>query len=159
MDQELRELRVALLDLVGVINRPQPDAALIALAGVDLERALFPLLMGVELRGPLAIGELAEQCGRDYTTVSRQITRLEALGLVIRRAGPADARVREVVITDKGRQITGAIDAARERVMSQMFAAWDPAERTQLVRLMRRFADDAMAMAKRARRATKASAP
>jgi len=151
MDQELRQLRVALLDLVGVINRPQPDAALIALAGIDLERALFPLLMGVELRGPLAIGELAEQCGRDYTTVSRQVTRLEGLGLVARRANPADARVREVVITDKGRQMTGAIDAARERVMTRMFAGWDPAEKTELVRLMRRFADDAMAMARAAR--------
>ena len=53
-------LREALLDLTGVLNRPQPDAALIALAGVDLDRALFPLLVRVERRGPLGIGELAE---------------------------------------------------------------------------------------------------
>src|SRR5471032_645691 len=86
MGKEIRELREALLDLTGVLNRPKPDAALIAAAGVDLDRALFPLLARVERRGPLGIGELAELSGRDYTTVSRQVTKLEARGLVVRQA-------------------------------------------------------------------------
>ena len=52
MKKDILLLREALLDLTGVLNRPQPDAALIALAGVDLDRALFPLLARVERRGP-----------------------------------------------------------------------------------------------------------
>ena len=71
MKRELTQLREALLDINGILNRPQPDAALIALAGVDLDRALFPLLVRIERRGPLGIGEVAEVAGRDYTTVSR----------------------------------------------------------------------------------------
>jgi DNA-binding MarR family transcriptional regulator len=85
MKRELLQLREALLDLTGVLNRPQPDVALIALSGVKLDRALFPLLVRVDRRGPLAIGELAELCGRDYSTVSRQISKLEGLGLVGRQ--------------------------------------------------------------------------
>ncbi len=60
MKRVTSQLREALLDLTGVLNRPQPDAALIVRAGINLDRALFPLLVRVERRGPLAIGELAE---------------------------------------------------------------------------------------------------
>ena len=97
MKREVRELREALLDLTGILNRPQPDAALIEAAGVDLDRALFPLLARVERRGPLGIVELAELAGRDYTTVSRQIAKLESLGLVARCPSPEDGRVRAAV--------------------------------------------------------------
>jgi DNA-binding MarR family transcriptional regulator len=144
MKRALLQLREALLDLTGVLNRPQPDAALIALAGVDLDRALFPLLARVERRGPLGIGELAELCGRDYTTVSRQITKLEGSGLVLRRVNAQDARIKEAVITRKGRAMTRALDAAREKIIMALFAQWDPTEVAQLARLLRRFADDAL---------------
>ena len=144
MQRELSQLRAALLDLVGVLNRPQPDAALIAAAGVDLERALFPLLMHIELRGPLGIGELAELCGRDYTTVSRQATKLEGLGLVMRRASARDARIKEAVLTGKGRTMTHALDSARGKLMMSLLADWDRREVAELARLLRRLADDAL---------------
>jgi DNA-binding MarR family transcriptional regulator len=144
MKRDLRQLRDALLDLTGVLNRPQPDAALIALAGVDLDRALFPLLVRVERRGPLAIGELAELCGRDYSTVSRQISKLENLGLVMRAVDAADARVTQAQITAKGRTITKALDGAREKLMIALLATWDKTEVAELARLLRRLADDAL---------------
>ena len=144
MRPELRQLREALLDLTGVLNRPQPDAALIALAGVDLDRALFPLLARVERRGPLAIGELAELCGRDYTTVSRQITKLERLGLVHRRINSSDRRISEVVITEKGRAMTSALDGARERILTALLRDWNKRDLAELARLLRKFADEAL---------------
>jgi DNA-binding MarR family transcriptional regulator len=144
MQRTLSELREALLDLTGVLNRPQADAALIALAGVDLDRALFPLLVRVERRGPLGIGELAELCGRDYTTVSRQITKLEGMGLVVRRVNGHDARIKEAVITAKGRAMTRALDGARAKRMGLLLAAWDRREVTELARLLRKLADDAL---------------
>jgi DNA-binding MarR family transcriptional regulator len=144
MKRELLQLREALLDLTGVLNRPQPDEALIAAAGVDLDRALFPLLARVERRGPLGIGELAELCGRDYTTVSRQIAKLEGLGLVGRQVNERDARIKEVVITRKGRAMTSALDGAREKILTSLLAEWDQQELAQLARLLRKFADDAL---------------
>jgi len=142
--RDLMQLREALLDLTGVLNRPQPDAALIATAGVDLDRALFPLLARVERRGPLGIGELAELCGRDYTTVSRQITKLEEMGLVARQVNGQDARIKEAVITAKGRVMTSALDRAREKIITSLLADWDKQEVAELARLLRKFADDAL---------------
>ena len=144
MKREVRELREALLDLTGILNRPQPDAALIEAAGVDLDRALFPLLARVERRGPLGIVELAELAGRDYTTVSRQIAKLESLRLVARCPSPEDGRVRAAVITDQGRAITEALDAARQKIIEGLLADWDKEDVRDLVRLLRRFADDAL---------------
>jgi len=146
MKKDMRLLREALLDLTGVLNRPQPDAALIALAGIDLDRALFPLLVRVERRGPLGIGELAELCGRDYTTVSRQVTKLEGLGLVQRSANARDARIKEAAITDKGRAMTRALDGAREKLMGRLLADWDGGELAELARLLRKLADAALRM-------------
>ena len=80
-----------------IMNRPQRDEALIKAAGIPLDRALFPLLVGIERFGPIGVVELADRVGRDYTTVSRQVAKLESLGLVERRPNPADRRVREAV--------------------------------------------------------------
>jgi DNA-binding MarR family transcriptional regulator len=148
MKRELLQLREALLDITGVLNRPQPDSALIALAGVDLDRALFPLLVRVERRGPLGIGELADLCGRDYTTVSRQIAKLESLGLVGRQVNARDARIKEAVITEPGRVMTRALDRAREKVMTSVLADWDKTDVVDLARLLRRLADDALEFVK-----------
>ena len=144
LKQEIFQLREALLDITGVLNRPHPDAALIKLAGIDLDRALFPLLVRVERRGPLAIGELAELCGRDYTTVSRQITKLEELGLVARRPNEQDARVKEASITAKGRLMTNALDGVREKIVNSLLADWEKNEVAELARLLRKLADAAL---------------
>jgi DNA-binding MarR family transcriptional regulator len=142
MNKEIRQLHHTLVDLVGLMNRPQRDSALLQEAGVSLDRALFPLLIGVEHKGPIGVVELAELVGRDYTTVSRQIAKLAGLGLINRRLSKSDSRVREAVINAKGREMTVAIDAARERMAAVLFAKWSKRDLQDLARLMRRFADD-----------------
>jgi len=142
MSKEIRQLHHTLVDLVGLMNRPQRDTALLHEAGVSLDRALFPLLIAVERKGPVGVVELGELVGRDYTTVSRQIAKLDDLGLITRRPSKADRRVREAVISAKGKIVTGAIDAARERMAAVLFAKWSKRDLQDLSRLMRRFADD-----------------
>jgi DNA-binding MarR family transcriptional regulator len=143
MNDELRQLHEVLLDLVGLFNQPQRDAALIKEAGLSLDRALFPLLVRVEKRGPLGIVELAGLVGRDYTTVSRQVAKLEGLGLVTRRAGLRDRRVSDVAITKEGAAMNLAIDGARERLMWPLLSQWSEEDRQDLTRLLRRLVDDA----------------
>lgn len=138
---QLRQLHGAMLDIVSVMNRPQRDEALIRAAGIRLDRALFPLLVGIGQFGPVGVVELAERAGRDYTTVSRQVAKLETLGLVARQASPADRRVREAVITPRGQTMIDSIDAARERAGRAVFETWEAQELADLARLMRKLAD------------------
>jgi DNA-binding MarR family transcriptional regulator len=142
MNKEIFELHRALVDLLGQMNRPQRDSALLQEAGISLDRALFPLLIVIERKGPIGVVELSDLVGRDYTTVSRQIAKLSTLGLINRRPSKTDQRVRVAIITAKGREMTSAIDSARERMAASLFAKWSKRDLQDLVRLMRRFADD-----------------
>jgi DNA-binding MarR family transcriptional regulator len=101
--------------------------------------------MGIQRHGPIGVVELAELAGRDYTTVSRQVAKLESLGLIARHASKADKRVRAAVITGKGRTMAAALDEARARLASEVLAKWHKKELRELVRLMRRFANDLLA--------------
>ena len=125
----------------GVMNRPQRDERMVKAAGIPLDRALFPLLVGIERFGPIGVVDLADRAGRDYTTVSRQVTKLESLGLIERQASAVDRRVSAAVVTPKGKAMTDAVDAARERIGRAIFATWDARDIDELVRLMRKFAD------------------
>jgi DNA-binding MarR family transcriptional regulator len=138
---QLRELHGAVMDIVSAMNRPQRDQALIKEAGIPLDRALFPLLVSIERLGPIGVVELADRVGRDYTTVSRQVAKLESLDLVERQGNSADRRVREAVVSPKGKAMTERVDAARDRIGRAIFKTWDARDIDELARLMRKFAD------------------
>ncbi len=138
---QVRDLHGSLLDIVSVINRPQGDEVLIKEAAIPLDRALFPLLVVIDKFGPIGVVDLADRVGRDYTTVSRQVAKLESLDLIERTADAKDRRVRKSAIAPKGKLMTAAVDAARERIGRRIFKTWDSHDIDELVRLMRKFAD------------------
>jgi DNA-binding MarR family transcriptional regulator len=140
----LRGLHAAIIDLVDEINRPRRDDRLIEEAGIPLDRALFPLLARVGRYGPVGVVELADRTGRDHTTISRQMTKLEELGLIERHPSAADRRVREATVTRKGQEMVDLLNAARQRLANRILVDWTDADLDQLRGLLRRFADDLM---------------
>jgi DNA-binding MarR family transcriptional regulator len=145
MKPEMRELHDVMLDFASMMNRPTRDAALLEAAGVAIDRALFPLLVYIERKGPIGVGDLADVVGRDYSTVSRQVAKLESLGYIQRRGSKADSRVNEAVITAKGEAVTDALDRTRQQLAEQLLEDWSKKDLKELTRLMRRFVDDLMA--------------
>src|SRR5271169_462589 len=137
-------LALALIDLVGMLNSPRQDDILLKEAGVSLDRALFPLLVRIGASRSLNVAELAEQVGRDHSTVSRQTAKLANLGLVTRRQAVRDQRVREAVITADGRRAVKAITMARRRLFGKLLADWSVEDRETLAHLNRRLADAMM---------------
>ena len=140
----LRGLHAAIIDLVDEINRPRRDDRLIEEAGIPLDRALFPLLARIARYGPVGVVDIADRTGRDHTTISRQMAKLEELGLIERRASATDKRVREATVTAKGQKMVAALNAARERLANRILASWTDEELDELRKLLRRFADDLM---------------
>ena len=135
-------LHHALMDLVGVLTRPQPDERILHEAGVALDRALFPLMVRIRLYAPIGVVELADIVGRDHSTVSRQIAKLEELGLVERKPSPDDQRVRQAVLTEAGQQVSRAIGRGRQKVFDRVQADWSARDKSELARLVRKLADD-----------------
>ena len=144
MDPTIRKIHTALFDLFRVANAPQPDAMLMQEAGITLDRALLPLLARIGRFGRVGVVELAEMVGRDYPTVSRQVAKLENLGLIERQASAADKRVREATVTPAGAAMNTALDGARDRLFRAHFDRWPENEKTELARLLRKMADEAL---------------
>lgn len=140
------EIHGALVDIVGIMNSPQRDAAMIREAGISLDRALFPLLLLVARKGPISVTDLADLVGRDHSTVSRQVPKLEELGLIERRLAGADRRVREAVITPAGQEMTAIIDDTRKQLAGRLLKDWSEQDLQSLAVLIRKLADDVLNM-------------
>lgn len=138
---DITEFHGALLDIIGVMNQPVRDEQLLQAAGVKLDQILFPLLVAIGRRGPIGVVELADNLGRDYTTVSRQVKKLEALELAHKQPNAQDRRISEVTLSEQGRAIFDAIAIARQKLMNQVLAAWSPEEVESLFTLTRKYAD------------------
>lgn len=126
-------LHAAFIDMIGLFNRPEPDAAMLAAAGVDLDRALFPLLSRIGLKAPISVVELGKLVGKDHSTVSRQVAKLETLGLIERSFSEADQRVRLVVPSAKGEAVLEKLRIARRRAITHWVKDWDHAEREKFL--------------------------
>ena len=133
------ELHAVLLELNGYMNRPDVDQAFLARAGVKLDRALFPLLTRIGLAHPVGVVELANLVGRDHSVVSRQATKLEALGLVERQPAKEDQRTRLLTPSAAGRKMLDQFSTARRKVLDERLAGWSDEERSMLLELLRRF--------------------
>ena len=85
-------------------------------ASFDLSVTQAQALRCLEPGRPLPMGEVAEQLKCDPSNITGVVDRLEARGLVERRAAPHDRRVKSLVLTEHGA-------AVRERLSAQMFGA------------------------------------
>jgi len=85
-------------------------------ASFDLSVTQAQALRCLEPGRPMPMGEVAEQLKCDPSNITGVVDRLEARGLVERRAAPHDRRVKSLVLTEQGA-------ALRERLSAQMFGA------------------------------------
>ena len=134
-----------MIELMSFLSSPQRDDALLREAGVRLDRALFPLLVRLGARGPLSVGDLADQVGRDHTTVSRQLAKLAGLGLVSRPQAGGDRRVRAAALTAEGEAVVAAISGARRRLLAGALEDWSEADRAALAALNQRLVQSLVA--------------
>lgn len=71
-------------------------------AGVDVEPSDIGALYALGMAGALQAKELAGRLRITRPTLSKQVARLEARGLVARRADPDDGRAVVILLTDSG---------------------------------------------------------
>lgn len=107
---------------------------------------------GVGMRAQLVLSALSAQGGRtqlalgaalqvDKTTLTTELDRLEACGLIRRRPDPNDRRVRIPEITEAGRSRQADVDAAVSRAMAEELSVLSEAEHAALAVALRRLVD------------------
>jgi DNA-binding MarR family transcriptional regulator len=69
---------------------------------IDLDIPNWRVLMVLGERAPRSIGQIADACVINLSTMMRIIGRMKKAGLVTSAASPDDARVTEVFLTEEG---------------------------------------------------------
>lgn len=75
------------------------------------------------VEGPRPVGEVAENLGVTSQAISKAARELEALGYVERTPSPADARVRLLALSQRGRAVVEAGRAGRAAVNAELASA------------------------------------
>jgi DNA-binding MarR family transcriptional regulator len=132
----------AISELTSFINDPRNDRHLMAEAGLTFDPAFMPLLLRLGVLGEAGVVELAGQLGRDHSTISRQMAKLESAGLLERLASETDGRARTARLTSQGRKAFADLGGARRRLLDRVLADWTDSDREALGRLLFRFVRD-----------------
>ncbi len=80
---------------------------------------------------------LARSIGFDTSTIAGVIDRLEARGLMQRKASADDRRVRLLHITDAGRVLLAEVQPGMQRAQQRMLAPLQAAEQAEFMRMLR----------------------
>lgn len=130
------DLQAALTEAMELMNKPRFHSILIERAGVDLDRALFPLLMRIGAAGRIGVVELAAQANLNHSTISRQLAKLEERGLITRAKSATDQRVTEASVTRAGRKVLAVLGETRGRGLAEITADWSERDVATLTRLL-----------------------
>jgi len=117
------QLRISATRLARVLRR-QGDTG--------LSPSQLSALTSVESHGPMTLGALAEHERVAPPTVTKVVGKLEALGLVVRRADTSDRRVARVSITDTGAALLGEVRQRKDVWLAARLAQMDEGLRSRL---------------------------
>jgi DNA-binding MarR family transcriptional regulator len=106
------------------------ERADVACCGVTVAQAAALEALGAE--GPMRLRDLGRRLGIAPSTLTRNLARLEASGLVARESDPGDARSARVGLSARGRRAARAV-AAQEEEFARQVLERIPADRRAVV--------------------------
>jgi DNA-binding MarR family transcriptional regulator len=122
-------LRVAIRALVG--RFAVSERADVACCGVTVAQAAALEALGTE--GPTRLGELGRRLGIAPSTLTRNLARLEASGLVKRETDAEDGRSFRVALTGPGRKAARAVGAQEEEFAREVLERIPAARRERVL--------------------------
>jgi DNA-binding MarR family transcriptional regulator len=105
-------------------------------AQMDLQPAGYRVLLELVVAGSSGAGELAEALGLDKGALSRQLSSLEALGLVTRERHPVDRRAVVIRATPDAVEQVQSIRATARNAFRERLATWPRDDLEELARLL-----------------------
>lgn len=102
-------------------ERMQGDVArVVAASGLPIQPGQYPLLATLDLHGPLTVGEMVQALGVSQPGVTRNLSKLVALGLVETSRAHRDQRQKTISLTEAGK---AAMACSKRDVWPQVEAA------------------------------------
>ncbi|HUU85868.1 MAG TPA: MarR family winged helix-turn-helix transcriptional regulator [Phycisphaerae bacterium] len=105
----------------------------------SLTLSQFHVVKLMALDGHRQVGEVAEFLGVSAPAASKNIDKLERLGLVVRSPSKGDRRATLLSVSRKGRRLVRRYEELRVARLSPALQTFEPEEIEQLTRLLERF--------------------
>ena len=115
---------------------------LIARAGVSLDRPGYIALSSLADQGPLRMSDLADACGVDASTMSRQADHLLTSSLIERDTPAADGRAVVMRLSAKGKRLIRLLKSVRRQALQELLSRWEEPEQQHFAELLTRFVRD-----------------
>ncbi len=120
----------------GYIRRRMAESGL---EGLDVSHG--DILWQLYAHGGRTMSELAHSIGRDKSTVTALVSKMEARGLVRRERGRADCRVAVVALTELGASYREAFLGISAEIRERLWAGFSESDRQTLARLLERLGE------------------
>lgn len=120
-------------------SRAEVRRARAGTAGAGLSPTDMYLLGAIATRGPVRVSDLARWQGVDKSTVTPQVRRIEARGLVRRAPDPQDRRAWLFTATERGLEVQRELGEGGAAVVRAILATWSRADRETFAGLLTRF--------------------
>jgi DNA-binding MarR family transcriptional regulator len=93
----------------------------------------------MHLNGRHQVGEVADFLGVSPPAATKNIDKLEALGLLVRTPSAGDRRARLLSVSPKGRRLVRRYEQLREERLAPVLAKFHPEELERFASLLERF--------------------
>ncbi|WP_226082322.1 MarR family winged helix-turn-helix transcriptional regulator [Mycetocola spongiae] len=138
-------LLTSLIRVITHWSHPDTMAHIARESGVDVETTDIPCLFALARVSRLRPGDLAHELRLTASSMSKQLARLAAAGLVVRLPDPEDARASLVSLTPAGVSVAERLSAGGDRMIAEILAEWSEPDIAVLTEYFGRFARRATA--------------
>jgi DNA-binding MarR family transcriptional regulator len=141
-EKDLKRVEDAVEGLGRYFRGSAPARRRAEIAGIALSRTVQRLLWFIVTDGPIRISDLARTAGSTDPIVSRQVSALEAEGLVERLTSDRDGRVSLVRATAEGRRAGRKLRQAADEIFREQMKGWSAKDLGDLAHLLERLGAD-----------------
>jgi len=97
-----------------------------------LTMAQFGALLHIFHKGACGVSDIGSDLGVTNSAASQMLERLVQQKIITRSEDPADRRVKQIVLTDKGRQILEESEHANQSWLEELVSKMTPTEQEQV---------------------------
>lgn len=126
---------------IGQVSRKWRKRLNERLKDTGLSEARWVILLRLSLLGPVSQGDLAEQIGIQGPTLVRLLDALEGQGLIERRAGEGDRRVKRIHLTRKAQPVLARITAISDALRGELLGGVSRADLVTAHRVLKTITD------------------
>lgn len=106
--------------------------------GNRLDKLALMVLGTLTYCGPSRLTTIADRCGFDPSTVSRQVADLEKAGLLVREVDPEDRRAILLKASNAGKRMLDRLERGRRKRIERILTGWSEQDIATLGNLLGR---------------------